>query len=151
MTRRWNVSIWAGLLLVLAAPITYATVFVRFPSTRDLPWATFLILGAGLALTGVGVRRAYREPGVYRGKVAGPSGLGLGLALSAFFSYQMLFYVRQLPPSNGAPRAGQAAPDFTLPDQDGRRVTLSKLLQGGGEGGGGAVNGVLLIFYRGYW
>src|SRR5262245_32474730 len=151
MKRRWNVSIWAGFLLVVAAPITYATVFVRFPSTRDLPWATYLMLGAGLALTAVGVRRAYREPGAYRGKVARPICLGLGLALSAFICYQMLFYVRQLPPSNGAPRAGQAAPDFTLPDQDGRPVTLSKLLQGDGEGGGAAVHGVLLIFYRGYW
>lgn len=37
---------------------------------------------------------------------------------------------------------GELAPDFTLPDQDGKQVTLS------------AVRGktpVVLVFYRGYW
>jgi len=150
MKRRWNVSVWAGFLLVLAALVTYVTVFVRFPATRDVPWASLLIFGMGLALMTMGVRRAYREPQLYRGKVAGPILLSLGLFLSAFFCYQVFVFMRQLPPSNGAPRVGQAAPDFTLPDQDGNPVTLSKLLQGDGGGGGGR-GGAFLIFYRGYW
>jgi peroxiredoxin len=58
--------------------------------------------------------------------------------------------MRQLLPSEGAPRVGQKAPDFTLPDQDGTPVTLSKLL-GPGAGGRDRVNGVALIFYRGFW
>jgi peroxiredoxin len=58
-------------------------------------------------------------------------------------------YTRQLPLSSGAPRVGQAAPDFTLTDQDGNPVTLSNLLRGGGAGELGGP--VLLIFYRGYW
>ncbi len=33
--------------------------------------------------------------------------------------------------SAAALKAGDRAPDFTLPDTDGRPVTLSKLLQGG--------------------
>jgi len=140
---------WSGFLLVLAAPITYGTVFVRFPSTRDLPWATFLILGVGLSLAAVGVGRAYGEPQVYRGKMAGPILMGLGAAVAAFFCYQFFVFTRQLPPSNGAPRVGQAAPDFTLPDQEGSPVTLSSLLAGGGQGDRGGA--VLLIFYRGYW
>jgi peroxiredoxin len=51
-----------------------------------------------------------------------------------------------------APQAGQKAPDFTLPDQNGNAVTLAGLLappQGGP--GNGRANAVLLIFYRGYW
>jgi len=138
-----------GFLLVLAAPIAYGTVFVRFPATRDTPWPPFLIFGVGLALTAVGVRRAYREPHACRGKVAGPILMGLGAAVAAFFCYQVFVFTRQLPPSNGAPRVGQAAPDFTLPDQEGSPVTLSKLLPGGGQGDRGGA--VLLIFYRGYW
>jgi peroxiredoxin len=58
--------------------------------------------------------------------------------------------MRQLPPSNGAPRVGQKAPDFTLPDTDGNPVTLSKLFEPGAGGGEGA-RSALLIFYRGYW
>jgi cytochrome oxidase Cu insertion factor (SCO1/SenC/PrrC family) len=37
-------------------------------------------------------------------------------------------------------QAGRVAPDFTLPDQNGKSVTLSKI-------GKPAV----LVFYRGYW
>jgi peroxiredoxin len=47
-----------------------------------------------------------------------------------------------LPASAAAPRVGQKAPDFTLPDQNGRTVALADLISD---------NGVLLIFYRGYW
>jgi len=37
-----------------------------------------------------------------------------------------------------------------LPDQKGRQVSLADLLKPVGKPGGN-VNGVLLIFYRGYW
>ena len=47
----------------------------------------------------------------------------------------------KLPKPQSEFHAGAQAPDFTLKDQDGIPVTLSKL-QGGP---------VLLVFYRGYW
>jgi hypothetical protein len=150
MKRRWNASLWAGFLIVLAAPVTYLTVFVRFPSTRDFPWATLLIFCAGLALVAFGLRRAFRDPQVYRGKVSGTIVMTVGVTLFGLFVYSMLYVMRQLPPSNGAPQVGQKAPDFTLPDKDGNAVTLSRLFEpdaGGGEGARAA----LLIFYRGYW
>lgn len=37
-------------------------------------------------------------------------------------------------------KVGEVAPDFTLLDQNGKKVTLSD-----------AKNPVLLVFYRGYW
>ena len=47
---------------------------------------------------------------------------------------------------------GDKAPDFTLPDQNGKPVTLAELLASPSAGTAGArANGVLLIFYRGYW
>jgi hypothetical protein len=150
MKRRWNVSIWAGFLIVLAALVIYMTVFVRFPATRDAPWATLLILGAGLALMARGLARAYRTPQLYRGRIAGAILMGLGTLLGALFCFTIFHEARQLPPSSGAPRMGQRAPDFTLPDKDGNPVTLSGLLDPAAAGAGG-VNGLVLIFYRGFW
>ena len=150
MRRRWNVSVWAGFLVVLSAMVTYILVFIRFPATRDFPWATLLIFGAGLALIARGLVRAYREPQLYRGRIAGPILMSLGVALAGFFCYQVFYFMRQVPPSSGAPQVGQMAPDFTLPDKDGVPITLSKLFDSGAGGVGGA-NGAVLIFYRGYW
>jgi len=150
MRRRWNVSVWAGFLVVLSAMVTYILVFIRFPATRDFPWATLLIFGAGLALIARGLIRAYREPQLYRGRIAGAILLGLGVAVLGFFCYQVFYFMRQVPPSTRAPQVGQMAPDFTLPDKDGVPITLSKLFDPGTGGAGGA-NGAVLIFYRGYW
>jgi hypothetical protein len=160
MKRRWNISVWLGFLLVLAAPVTYVALFIRFPATRDFPWATLLVFFVGLALIARGLVRAYREPALYRGKVAAPILMTLGVAVLALFAFGIFIEARQLPPSKGAPQVGQKAPDFTLPDEHGNPVTLSKLLDSGAQdasgagGGAGAteqINGALLIFYRGYW
>lgn len=40
------------------------------------------------------------------------------------------------------PTVGDVAPDFTLPDDSGKPVTLAQLTSG---------NGLVLIFYRGLW
>jgi len=150
MKRRWNVSLWAGFLIVLAALFTYVWVFAWYPATRDFPWATLLIFAAGLTLTSRGLVRAYRQPQLYRGRIAGPILMSLGAGLLVLFVFSIFYQARQLPPSQGAPRAGEKAPDFTLPDVEGRPRSLAELL-GPGAGGAPAASGVLLIFYRGYW
>jgi hypothetical protein len=60
-----------------------------------------------------------------------------------FFSYVFFYQLRQVPPSTGAPRVGQKAPDFTLLDQDGKDVALGDLVS--------RSKAVALIFYRGFW
>ena len=150
MKRRWNLSVWFGFLVVLAAFFTYPAFFVRFPATRDIPWVNLLIFGAGLVLIGTGVRRAFREPALYRGRISGTILGVLGVGVLGLFCFGTMYYARQLPASLGAPKVGQKAPDFTLPDKDSNPVTLSKILESGATAGD-RPNGVLLVFYRGYW
>ena len=142
MKRRWPKSIWFGLALVFATPFLYLGLFIRYPITRDVPWPSLLMFAAGLGLILHGLLRAYRRSQQYRGKIVAPVVLTIGAAIAGFFCYVLLYQARQVPDSLGAPRVGQLAPDFTLPDQDGRPVSLAQLL---------GSNGVMLVFYRGWW
>jgi hypothetical protein len=159
MKRSWNPRTWAGLAVCIGALISYPTIFVRFPITRDYPWVTLILMALGLYLVGSGIVRAFRRPDVYRGKIFG-SVLGvLSVAIVGLFLFGILHLTRMLPASQGAPQVGQIAPDFTLPDSQGNDVTLSKLLDspftaaGSAEAGAtaGKTSAVILIFYRGYW
>ncbi len=67
----------------------------------------------------------------------------------------------QLPPSKGAPKVGEKAPDFTLLDSNGKPAKLSELVVAPMLDPSGAASKsdaaaekprwVLLVFYRGYW
>ena len=155
MERSWNAWLWVGFLLVLAGLFSYLPIFVRFPLTRDFPWVNLLLCAAGLAMLGIGLARAFARPEVYRGKIFGTAMMGLGVLGVGAFCWGLLYEVRQLPASASAPRVGQKAPDFTLPDQDGKPVALADLLASSAAGHAGAASGnaggVLLIFYRGHW
>jgi hypothetical protein len=142
MKKGWNWMLWIGFLLVLVGFFSYAF-FVLFPVTRDFPWVNLTLFCAGGILLIVGLARAFGRPQVYRGKIFGPilaviSLLGVGL-----FAYGVFYEVRQMPASAGAPRIGERAPEFTLPDQDGKPVTLSDILA--------SSRAAVLIFYRGHW
>jgi len=144
MKRNWNWSLWAGFVLVLAGLLSYSF-FAQFPITRDFPWANLSLFGAGGILLVLGVVRAFGKPKLYRGKIFGPIFAVLSLLVFAFFAYGVFYIVRQLPASAGAPRAGEEAPNFTLPDQNGRPIALAALLSDRNT------HGALLIFYRGHW
>jgi len=103
----------------------------------------FLLFGIGAALLIVGLFRAFGRPQAYRGKVFGSIFAVIAVLLVAFFSYEILYFLRQVPASVGAPRVGQKTPDFTLLDQNGKPVGLGDLLSNS--------NGAVLIFYRGFW
>jgi len=148
--RRFPRTLWYGLAVVLAAPILFLALFIRFPVTRDVPWATLLMFAVGLGLLTHSLRHAYKDAAIYRGKVAVPIALVFGIALAGLFSWTLLVQARQIPVALGAPRPGQMAPDFTLPDQDGQPVSLARLLQAPLDATRKA-NGVVLVFYRGYW
>ena len=143
MRRRWNLRIWAGFALVLLALLTYLPVFTLFPATRDFPWVNLLLFVAGICLLGLGVKRAVREPTLYRGKITGSILAALSIAMLGLFCFGIFVASKEVPAANTALHVGQTAPDFTLASADGNPVALSDLLKQN--------RGVLLIFYRGYW
>ena len=142
MKRSWNWSLWIGFLLALAGFLTYPF-FTQFPATRDFPWANFLLFGVGGVLLLAGLVRAFGKPKLYRGKIFGSILATLSLLGFCLFAYLIFFELKQVPASTGAPRVGQKAPEFTLPDQNNKPVALTDLLSGS--------KGAVLIFYRGFW
>ena len=148
MKRRWNLPLWLGFVFAILGFLSY-TFFVQFPVTRDFPWANFLLFIVSAILLGVGLRRAFRQPEIYRGKVFGSVFAVLSFLILALFSFVVFYELRQLPESKGAPRVGDAAPDFTLPDQDGKPIALADLLSSAAPNG--KPGAALLIFYRGFW
>jgi hypothetical protein len=140
--KNWNWLLWIGFLFALAGFLSY-TFFVQFPSTRDFPWANLLLFAVGGILLVLGLFRAFGRPQLYRGKIFGPILSTLAILMFALLSYVLFYELRQVPPSTGAPRVGQKAPEFTLSDQDGKDVALSDLVS--------KSKAVALIFYRGFW
>jgi hypothetical protein len=144
MKRSWNAPIWIGFLVLVLGLFSYPFLF-PIPVLRDFPWVTFAAIAVAAWLLGVGLRRAFREPQRYRGRIGGSIVAVLGIGLVGFFLFATFVGARKVPASRGAPQVGSRAPDFTLPDQDGNPVTLSKVLQ---ESKPAAV---VLVFYRGFW
>jgi len=149
--RQRNWHLWIGFLLCLLGMPSYLLLFAKFPITRDVPWANFLIFGAGLLFVASGVRRAFAQPQEYRGKIAGPILGVLGLAAAGFFCFYVFYLGRQIPASSGAPRAGQKAPDFSLVDTNNQQVSLASLIAAPLPNSQTPPKAVLLVFYRGYW
>ena len=141
MKRRWNWPLWLGFVVAVGGLFSYEY-FALFPITRDFPWANLLLFGIGVALLLIGLFRAFGRPQLYRGRIFGSIFIAIALFLFAFFSYEIFYVLKQVPLSAQAPRVGEKAPEFSLPDQDGKQVVLSDLL---------APKGAVLIFYRGYW
>jgi len=156
--KKFNWQIWAGLLLSAFAFLSYPLLFVRFPVTRDFPWANLLLFAVAVALVLIGVRRAFASDRTHPigSKIAGGVLATLSVIILGFFVFTVFIAARWMPASHGAPHVGQQAPDFTLADTNGRSVALAELLSSpvNANAGTGSVTtpkGVLLIFYRGYW
>ena len=150
--RRFNWHIWAGFLLSVIAFLSYGLFFVNFPITRDVPWANLILFMIAASLLFVGIRRAFAPDRSRLAKVGSSLLAVLGVLMIGFFIFMTFIMARWLPASQGAPRVGNRAPEFTLVDPNGKATSLAELLST-------PVNvtntvkprGVLLIFYRGYW
>jgi hypothetical protein len=159
MERRRNFLPLAGLLVCLLAFASYFLFFYRFPVTRDVPWANWLLFALGLGLAAVGVRRPFRLPERYRGRWTSAVLALLSVAVAGLFLFATTLGSRHLPASADAPKVGQKAPDFVLEDSANRAVRLYGLLGATNASANpvtpaitaGRTSWVILIFYRGYW
>lgn len=149
MKARFNWAVWAGFVLAIFALLSFPLLFVRFPITRDFPWANLILFAMAMVLLVIGVKRAF-APGRGRVSKIGASVLAtLGVVVLALFVFGVFVMARWLPASKAAPQVGQRVPEFNLTDQTGKQVSLADLLTA--PINGKAPQGVLLVFYRGYW
>ncbi len=141
--------LWAGFLLSVLAFFSYPFFFVRFPVTRDFPWANLLIYCVAAALIVAGLQRSFGITGKRRARIVGSILTIFSVLVFALFIFVVFVFPRHLPASTHAPQIGQKAPPFTLADTSGNTVSLSDLLNQ--PVAGKTPSGVLLVFYRGYW
>jgi hypothetical protein len=120
-----------ALLLSLGTVVGYMALL---GARRPLHPAWYLgALGLAVLVAAAAVRRAR---GALTVAALVVSVLLLGLA--GYFN----FVIARVPDTPSALAVGRPAPDFSLPDAAGRRVTLSEYR---------GKKPVLLVFYRGYW
>ena len=117
-----------SLAALVLAPLSWLWTIDR-PFLRASGLTAWLLLAVALLLA---LSAAHRDRRRWVRAVAGVQVVALVLFCWAFFGFARL-------PETRVP---ERAPDFTLPDQDGRPVTLSAEL---------AQGPVLLVFFRGHW
>lgn len=120
-----------GLLLVILGPVAYM-LLIDIPWLRSSGIAAFVLMGAGTILA---VRAALMDRRLRCRSLAVLSLLITATWLVGFF---ILARIPQAPDF----AALQSAPDFTLPDEEGRPVSMKAAVSEGP---------VLLVFYRGFW
>jgi cytochrome oxidase Cu insertion factor (SCO1/SenC/PrrC family) len=117
-----------ALVALVLAPLSWLWTIDR-PFLRASGLSAWLLLAAAL---GLALSAAWRD------RRAWVRGVAL-LQLLAVALFAWAYFVAARMPVTALP---ERAPDFTLPDQDGRPVTLAEELQRGP---------VLLVFFRGHW
>jgi peroxiredoxin len=142
-----NWQLWSGLLLSMVAFLSYPFVFERWPATRDFPWANLLLFGVAALLVAIGLRRAF-SPGRLRWLriTFGLFAAVLSVMIFGNFAVSAFVRARNLPASTHAPRVGERALDFALPDENGTPVSLAGLLSPAAIPGASVSRGVLLVF-----
>ncbi len=134
-------GIWLGPLVVFLGTISYFLLFARFPSLRDFPWVNLPIVLIGLALSTAALRIAFRPPTAARRKIAAIAGFAVSLLLTLLFHAYVFFLSYQLPEPTTVAQAQDIAPDFSLPDHNGKTVKRSDFLG----------RKLVIVFYRGHW
>ena len=128
---------WLAVLSVLLAAGAIATyvLLIRVPLVRNHPEGYVIAFAVALALAVLGVMRG-------RGR-RWPAWIAVGVTGALLLAGGWFnFVIARVPGTGAAVRVGAPAPDFTLPDAEGRPVSLAKFR---------GKKPVVLVFYRGYW
>jgi hypothetical protein len=147
--KNFNWQLWAGFALTLFSFLSYPFLFIDYPILRDFPWLNLILFALALVLFIVGLRRAFQRDRKQLSKISAVVVATLGILIIAFFIFIAFIEARRLPASARAPQIGQRAPNFTLADINNKPVALTDLITQ--PINNKPANGVLLIFYRGYW
>jgi drug/metabolite transporter (DMT)-like permease len=146
MRQRPNWAAWLGLGFGVLGLVSYFVVLGSgiggaTSTLRDSALVHLALLGIGLGLSVVAIRRASGTRPRYRGRRLAPILAALNVGIAALFIF-FLFPFTTLPPveSNAVP-VGRPAPDFTLLDETGAAQQLAALRG----------RNVVLVFYRGHW
>jgi len=150
--RRKNRALLIGLaFLLLAIASNVPPLYASGIPQVILPWVSLLLPVIGLVFCIAGLKRAFGQPQIFRGKIGGSILTAVSVIFVALSVWGFL-HARAVPGSSRAPQVGQKVPEFTLTDTGGQPVALAQLLSTPiGAGSGRAPKAVLLIFYRGYW
>jgi hypothetical protein len=146
--RRSNSAVWLGLILAVVSLLSQGLFFLKVPGQNALPWLSLVLATVAVILVLIGVKRAFFESQLYRGKVAGSIVTVISLLVFAVTVFGFVT-ARKIPGTAGVPQVGQKAPDFTLVDTNGQKISLADLLST--PVGNAHPKAVLLVFYRGYW
>jgi peroxiredoxin len=127
-----------GVALGFAGVAGYFLVVFRLgawpPRVRNDAVPSWIVVAAGLALSGLAIVRATRGRRLLPGVL-------LGLNVTVAGTFAVLLYVVLAVPGVVGPSVGAVAPDFALADQTGQTVRRDDF-----KGGP-----LLLVFYRGHW
>ena len=122
-----------ALLVTLSGPAVYYFLLHDDPWLRATGLPSFAVMALGIVLGFVAVRR--------RRTLSARLLFGTDVSLAVLWAVVFFVLLRLPPPAADFERLAEA-PDFMLPDHDGRPVALREAR---------AKGPVLLVFYRGHW
>src|ERR1051325_2394790 len=104
--KRINWQIWTGFLLSLIAAFSYPFIFVRWPVTREFPWANLILFAIAFVFLLLGLRRAFKPGKRIVPRIFSTLAAAVGVLLLAGLLFVFFVMGSWLPASAGAPQVG---------------------------------------------